>query len=298
MSCGVNANLDEIKGKTEELNSLLQGGKDQLSAMQGKLGELQSELSAFKPEIPEVPSLQKDLLGLASEADPLGLATKISEIKGKYGDAVPDLSGKLSSLGLDSFPPSIDTSAICDQIPNVEIKSDGTTKEEPSEPKPAEEVPPEPTPEKKTAPVPPVEKDPYELNKVFLLEAGKQWRKFVRRRANAAEGLPVFGSGKISTKLFLYSRIEVNALLFENGGLSFDDAKIGITLAQLREKQTQLLAKYPKVVWDFTEFNPKFEEFFNNIKDANDPEGITDFKTACAENADRRKKKLETQSAE
>lgn len=296
MSCGINANLEGIKGKTEELNSLLQGGKDQLSAMQSKLGELQSQLNAFKPTIPEIPNLQKELLGLTDVSDPLGLATKIADIKSKFGSAVPDLDSKLSSLGLNSFPPSIDAEAICSQIPNVEIKPDGTTKEEPRESKPAEEVPPEPTEENNTAPVEKVELDPYELNAAFLKLTYQDMLQITSRKIKALSGWPTLGKTKAQQSFFDLTHPEFSAFIAEQGGSTFDDLKLrDYTLDNLRLRQQQLKAKYPDVSWEFTQLNSQFKDVFEVIRDIDpDKKAVTDFKTACKEWVERKLAKIQT----
>ena len=60
-ACGNNKSLDALKAKQAELDSLLQGGKDQLAAVQGKLDAMKADLLAFKPELPKLDSLQDKL---------------------------------------------------------------------------------------------------------------------------------------------------------------------------------------------------------------------------------------------
>lgn len=291
MSCGNNAKLDGIKAKTEELNSLLQGGKDQLGAMQGKLGELKADLGAFKPEIPEVPNLQKSLLDLANETNPLGLVTKINDLKATYGSAVPDLDSKIASLGLDSFPPSIDAAAICAQIPNVEVKSDGTVKAEAKDSAIAEEVPPEPSPEKKTAPVEEVPLDPYEIN-AFLFDIGKIRTKLAIRKAARR----VTQDKKPFSKITYYTMAEAINEAVVKGGSTWEEVKFtDYTLNDLRRFQEEFKAKYPKLEWDFLSFLGEFEKNFNEKRDE-DPRfvEIADFQTACTEAVARRLRKLNT----
>ena len=91
MSCSENTLLKAVKDKQKELDTLLEQGKDGLASMQSKVDELKADLSSFVPALPEVPSLQGDLLKLGDITSASGLATKIAELKASMGSAVPDL---------------------------------------------------------------------------------------------------------------------------------------------------------------------------------------------------------------
>ena len=80
MSCSENSLLKGIKDKQAQLDSLLEGGKAQLASMSSKLNELKVDLDSFKPELPNIGGLQKELLGLAALTTPEGLAAKIAEL--------------------------------------------------------------------------------------------------------------------------------------------------------------------------------------------------------------------------
>jgi len=220
MSCSENSLLKGIKDKQAQLDSLLEGGKAQLSSMSSKLNELKADLNSFKPELPNIGGLQKELLDLAALTTPEGLAAKIAELNEKYGTKVPNLSSLISSLGLDSFPPSINTSDICDQIPNVEEKPDGTIKEEPKESKPAEEKPPEPTPEKKTAPKPVIEPDKDELNLKVIKNAIGLARGQIRTKTDVLDV-----SAYLRERYFELTENELYIQLSELGGSTFDELR-------------------------------------------------------------------------
>ena len=285
LPCGNNANLDNIKNKTAELDSLLEGGKDALSSASSKLSELTAELNSFKPELPEIPSLPKDLIALANINNPLELLNKISTIKNSYGAAVPDLGGLLSKLGLDSFPPSVNVSAICDEVPNVEIKTDGTVKEEPKESKPAEVVPPEPKKEENTAPVEPVSKDIYEYNKIVLEKAYRLTRghasfvtsqNFRRSRAEV-----VFG----------YVNREILADLYIDGGATYDEFSSEGRLQEYRDAYKKI--RYAKN-FDAQQFNGIIKTKFNEVKNAQGVPPEVDYTQAAQEYVARKRAKRAT----
>jgi hypothetical protein len=162
MSCGNNQALDDLKAKQAELDDLLAGGKDQLGAMQSKLTAMKADLTSFKPTIPAVESLQTKVNELLGLSNPIDISGKIAELKEKFGASVPSLDSLIADLGIgpDALTSALDTAKadVCAKIPNVEVKPDGTVKEEPSEPKVPEEPP--------VAPVatPVIEQDPYEVN--------------------------------------------------------------------------------------------------------------------------------------
>ena len=252
MSCSENSLLKGIKDKQKELDTLLEQGKDGLAAMSSKLNELKADLESFKPELPNINGLQNELLGLASLTSPAALAAKIAELNGKFGASVPDLSSLVSGLGLDSFPPSINISSICDQVPNVEEKPDGTIKEEPKESKPAEEKPPEPTPEKKTAPVEPIDLDKYELNKDLLNRVYSISKDVLAIQLGGSK--KVFRRKKDNQTIFDFTVPELFAELAEAGGSTFDEYKrYDYTYDDLKTRRTNFLKqKNAEGKWDFT----------------------------------------------
>ena len=83
--CADNQTLTDIKDKQKELNNILEAGKEQLAAMQSKMNELKGKLESFKPEIPEIGGIQKDLLSLTSVTTPEQLTSKLTELNSKYG---------------------------------------------------------------------------------------------------------------------------------------------------------------------------------------------------------------------
>lgn len=302
MSCSENSLLKGIKDKQAQLDSLLEGGKAQLASMSSKLNELKADLESFKPELPNIGGLQKELLDLAALTTPEGLAAKIAELNEKYGAKVPNLSSLISGLGLDSFPPSISVSDICDQIPNVEEKPDGTIKEEPKESKPAEEKPPEPTPEKKTAPVEPIDLDKYELNKDLL--------KTTHSIAINLLAIELGGSKKvfsgISSKrnnqtIYDLTVPELVAELAETGGSTFDDYKIyDYTYADLQKRrETFLKKKNAEGKWDFVAEGRIFAREYDKAKAYAASTGklvqfAESFNIAATQSVERRKETLKT----
>jgi len=294
LPCGNNANLDNIKSKTAELDSLLEGGKDALSSASSKLSELTAELNSFKPELPEIPSLPKELIALANINNPLELLNKISTIKNSYGAAVPDLGGLLSKLGLDSFPPSVNISAICDEVPNVEIKPDGSVKEEPKESKPAEVVPPEPKKEENTAPVALVDKDVYEYNKATLENAYKLAKGELLRETNNNFGSLLGNSTKASDEIYKLTTVEMVNGLYAEGGATYNEIKGEGKLEEYRQLMAQN-KKAKKAGYDFTSYNSLIKTKFDLLqttktffhKDA-------DYTTAAQDVVARSKAKLAT----
>lgn len=297
MSCSENSLLKGIKDKQAQLDSLLEGGKAQLASMSSKLNELKVDLDSFKPELPNIGGLQKELLGLAALTTPEGLAAKIAELNEKYGAKVPNLSALISGLGLDSFPPSINISNICDQIPNVEEKPDGTIKEEPKESKPAEEKPPEPTPEKKTAPVEPIDLDKYELNKDLL----KRVYSISKENLGIGPITRVFSRKKDNQTLYDLTVPELIAELAEAGGSTFDDYKIyDYTYADLqKEREKFLKKKNAEGKWDFATEGRIFAKEYDLAKAyaasvGNPLQFAESFNIAATQSVERRKEKLKT----
>ena len=280
MSCSENTLLKAVKDKQKELDTLLEQGKDGLASMQSKVDELKADLSSFVPTIPEVPSLQGDLLKLGDITSASGLATKIAELKESMGSAVPDLDSLISSLGLDSFPPSIDASAICSTMPNVET-IDGVATVVPAESKVPEEEP------KKPEPKPVIEPDLSELNKKVLA---------VAYHANAKQQViksvkALSSKVRIQQDYFDLTWPELFIELVTAGGGNFDDLKyIDYPEAVLKELQTQLESK--------NSFGHNFqavslEAAYNTTKQLLPEYALAeDFATAATQAVARRKKKI------
>ena len=280
MSCSENTLLKAVKDKQKELDTLLEQGKDGLASMQSKVDELKADLSSFVPVLPEVPSLQGDLLKLGDITSASGLATKIAELKESMGSAVPDLDSLISSLGLDSFPPSIDASAICSTMPNVET-IDGVATVVPAESKVPEEEP------KKPEPKPVIEPDLQELNKKVLA---------VAYHANAKQQViksvkALSSKVRIQQDYFDLTWPELFIELVTAGGGNFDDLKyIDYPEAVLKELQTQLESK--------NSFGHNFqavslEAAYNTTKQLLPEYALAeDFATAATQAVARRKKKI------
>ena len=282
MSCSENTLLKAVKDKQKELDTLLEQGKDGLASMQSKVDELKADLSSFVPTIPEVPSLQGDLLKLGDITSASGLATKIAELKASMGSAVPDLDNLISGLGLDSFPPTINSADICSTLPNVET-IDGVATVVPAESKVPEEEP------KKPEPKPVIEPDLEELNKKVLTIAYRaNLIGQVSKKANA-----ISKRKKVRQEYFDLTYQEGLVELANAGGGNFDDlGYIDYPLAVLRELQSQLEAKH-QVGWDFISEGQKLEAAYNTTKQLL-PEyaAAEDFATAATQSVARRKKKV------
>lgn len=282
MSCSENTLLKAVKDKQKELDTLLEQGKDGLASMQSKVNELKADLSSFVPTIPEVPSLQGDLLKLGDITSAAGLATKIAELKASMGSAVPDLDNLISGLGLDSFPPTINSADICSTLPNVET-IDGVATVVPAESKVPEEEP------KKPEPKPVIEPDLEELNKKVLTIAYRaNLIGQVSKKANA-----ISKKKKVRQEYFDLTYLEGLVELANAGGGNFDDlGYIDYPLAVLRELQSQLEAKH-QVGWDFVSEGQKLEAAYNTTKQLL-PEyaAAEDFATAATQSVARRKKKV------
>lgn len=280
MSCSENTLLKAVKDKQKELDTLLEQGKDGLASMQSKVDELKADLSSFVPALPEVPSLQGDLLKLGDITSASGLATKIAELKASMGSAVPDLDGLISSLGLDSFPPTINSADICSTLPNVET-IDGVATVVPAESKVPEEEP------KKPEPKPVIEPDLSELNKKVLAVAYHANAK--QQVINSVKALGA--KNRVVQDYFDLTWPELFIELATAGGGNFDDLKyIDYPQAVLKELQTQLENK--------NSFGHNFqgvslEAAYNTTKQLL-PEyaAAEDFATAATQSVARRKKKV------
>jgi hypothetical protein len=137
-----NKYVTAIKKKQAEVDTAAAAGTAKLSDASAKVTELKAELSALIPTLPVIPSIQGELSKLGS-LDAGGLLAKVGSLITTFAAAVPGLSDLMGSLGLSSFPPSIDISAITSKIPNVEI-IDGKAVTQPAESKVAESAPPPP----------------------------------------------------------------------------------------------------------------------------------------------------------
>ena len=282
MSCSENTLLKGVKDKQKQLDTLLEQGKDGLASMQSKVDELKADLSSFVPTIPEVPSLQGDLLKLGDITSASGLATKIAELKASMGSAVPDLDNLISGLGLDSFPPTINSADICSTLPNVET-IDGVATVVPAESKVPEEEP------KKPEPKPVIKPDLEELNKKVLTIAYRaNLIGQVSKKANA-----ISKKKKVRQEYLDLTYKEGLVELANAGGGTFDDlGYIDYPLAVYRELQSQLEAKH-QIGWDFVSEGQKLEAAYNTTKQLL-PEyaAAEDFTTAATQSVARRKKKV------
>lgn len=117
--CGQEVNIESLKGKALELGALMED-PEVLSAIQAKVDEANAELAAFKPEIPEVPSLQDALAELNAELSSEEFANKLKAIKEDFGEAVEDLDEILDKANskinefLEELPSSEDLAKLTD----------------------------------------------------------------------------------------------------------------------------------------------------------------------------------------
>jgi len=300
--CGNNKALDDLKAKQGELDDLLAGGKDQLGAMQSKLNDMKADLESFKPELPEIESLQDKISAATGLTNPLDKAKSIAEIKEKFAAGVPTLDSILGNLGLNAdflnmtpaelLEQSQANVDVCALVPNVEASPDGTVKEQPTEPKVPEEPPaaPEPTPV--------IEKDLEELNRKLLSNSFKNNLKYIASRANKI--FKGFGSKKKNQKFYDSTWEEQWVELIEAVGGDYNTYRhTGRTLEELREAQKKLSSKYPDAKWDFKKEGQILKETYGLVKDANPHlyADAQDFNTAAAEWFVRRKVKLADKEA-
>lgn len=117
--CGQEVNIEDLKTKTAELQTLM-SDPEVLSSMESKIAEMNEKLNSFKPEIPEVPSLQEALSELNAELSSPEFAAKLKKIKSDFGEAVDDLPEILNKVNpklnefLNTLPDSKDLSAVLD----------------------------------------------------------------------------------------------------------------------------------------------------------------------------------------
>ena len=305
--CGSNQALDDLKAKQAELDELLAGGKDQLSAMQSKLTGIKADLESFKPTIPAVESLQSKINELSAIDNPIDVTSKIAELKEKFGSAVPDLDSILGNLGLDeaslvaklglpagTTSDSLIASAksdICSLVPNMEVKDDGTVKEEPSEPKVPEEPPvaPEPTPV--------IVKDLEELNRKLLSTAMRNSVKFIASSGKAGSIFSGIGSKKKNQLFYNSTWEELFVEVIEAAGGDYNTyKKHSRTKEELRLAQKTLSSKYPDATWDFIKEGQICSETYSLVKNNNSRfSQAEDFTTACNQYLVRRKANLATE---
>lgn len=277
--CGNNKALDDLKAKQGELDGLLQGGKDQLAAMESKLNDMKADLNSFLPELPQVDSLQDKLNKLLNTTDPLGLIALEAEIKEKFGSAVPDLDSTIANLysGGD----------VCSLVPNVEASADGTVKEQPTEPKVPAEPPAAPEPTSV------IEKDLEELNKTLLKNAFGNNLDYIASKANSI--FNGFGSRKKNQKFYDSTWEEQWVELIEAVGGDYDTYRCtSRTLEELRGAQAKLKKKFPDAQWDFQKEGQILKETYDIIKESNPHlyAQAQDFNTAAGQWFARRKAKL------
>ena len=163
-----NEKITAIKEKNAELSANAAAGKAELASATSKLTELKTSMESLIPTLPVIPSIQGELSKLDS-LDTAGLLSKVSSLITKFSSAVPGLSDLMGSMGLSSFPPTIDISAITEKIPNVE-EIDGKLVTQPAESLVAEDAPAAPV--EKVA----VEID-YEELSIELLKRSNSWAR-------------------------------------------------------------------------------------------------------------------------
>lgn len=117
--CGQEVNIEDLKTKTAELQALM-SDPEVLSSIESKVAEMNEKLNSFKPEIPEVPSLQEALSELNAELSSSQFAAKLKKIKSDFGEVVDDLPEILNKVNsklnefLDDLPDSKDLTAVLD----------------------------------------------------------------------------------------------------------------------------------------------------------------------------------------
>tara|TARA_B110000879_G_scaffold208299_1_gene293624 strand:+ start:203 stop:1090 length:888 start_codon:yes stop_codon:yes gene_type:complete len=289
-TCGDNVSLDKLKELQGGLDSKLQGGKDQLASLKTDMTAMKDQVTGFKPEIPQVESLQAELSKLSAIADdPIAFLKAKTDLESKFKDSVPDLDSVLGKLGVGEFPPTVPTIAdICAAAPNVEIDSSGVAKEQPEPPKVADVVPPPPVP--KAVYVPDVE----EINKDLIKFAS---RMTFNRIKFLTDQLFAFGQKKRKQEYYELSGPEVWIYTFESGGANIDEVKkFNYTVADLRSRQAALKQKRPTNTetdaYDFQAQGKLIEENYNKYKAKySSYANAGPFAQACTEYVARYKKK-------
>jgi hypothetical protein len=285
--CGNNKALDDLKAKQLELDGLLGGGKDLLGDMEAKLNAMKADLESFKPELPQVDSLQSMLSDLTGLTNPLDKAASIAELKLKFGEAL-DIDGLLAELGLDDIF-SFEKPDICALVPNVEASADGTVKEQPTEPKVPEE--------------PPVAEEPVELSPSDLEYGNKRVLQRALKRANGTlKNLihlqigPLIGSKKKAIEIMSIIYPEFHKSIAESNGTTFDELKyFDYTEAEWQNKKAGVLEKYPDAEPYIGTFVDLVRERFDEFLD----DGIvTTFDEACTQAVARQQAKIANTSTQ
>lgn len=289
-TCGDNVSLDKLKELQGGLDSKLQGGKDQLASLKTDMTAMKDQVTGFKPEIPQVESLQAELSKLSAIADdPIAFLKAKTDLESKFKDSVPDLDSVLGKLGVGEFPPTVPTIAdICAAAPNVEIDSSGVAKEQPEPPKVADVVPPPPVPKEVYVP------DVEEINKDLIKFAS---RMTFNRIKFLTDQLFAFGQKKRKQEYYELSGPEVWIYTFESGGANIDEVKkFNYTVADLRSRQAALKQKRPTNTetdaYDFQAQGKLIEENYNKYKAKySSYANAGPFAQACTEYVARYKKK-------
>ena len=279
--CGNNKALDDLKAKQLELDGLLGGGKDLLGDMEAKLNAMKADLESFKPELPQIDSLQDMLSDLTGLTNPLDKAASIAELKLKFGAAL-DIDALLAQLGLDD-PFSFEKPDICALVPNVEASADGTVKEQPTEPKVPEE--------------PPVAEEPVALSPSDLENGNKHvLKRALRLSYGTHKNLihlqigPIIGSKKKAIEIMSIIYPEFHKSIAESNGTTFDELKyFDYTEAEWQNKKARVLQKYPDAEPYIGTFANLVREKFNESLD----DGIvTTFDEACTQAVARQQAKI------
>ena len=137
--CGQNVSLEELKGKTSEIEALLAQGKAGLAQLQAKATEALTALESVQVPIPSValPNLQNEI-NSAVTALTADLNTAVASLPAKIAELQTTFSG-LPSAELDGYIDQITTivnTAVssgsltgfdpCSLFPNKEVATDGT----------------------------------------------------------------------------------------------------------------------------------------------------------------------------
>jgi len=204
------------------------------------------------------------------------------------GSAVPDLDSLISSLGLDSFPPTINSADICSTMPNVET-IDGVATVVPSESKVPEEEP------KKPEPKPVIEPDKDELNLKVILLAMSNARRQIQEKTEALEFPNVPESHWFALRS-IYSDLtfdETRVQLSELGGSTWDDLKWkSYNELEMSKKQAKQLNE-TGVIFGFHSEGKILEEMYTKAKSAKkEYADADDLATAAKLKVEQQKKKL------
>jgi hypothetical protein len=146
INCSNNAALEKLQASKDALNAALDNaataGRSALGAVDAAVKQLEKDLKAALPELPELPNFKKELQALTGKVgDDLSAAK--AALKARWGDSLPDIDidGLMSSVtgGIaDAFD-------FCKDVPNVEGTVDtatgkiATVKDKGAEPTPPQE---------------------------------------------------------------------------------------------------------------------------------------------------------------